>query len=148
MSWLLHNYFLPTINPSSVAEPQGTPLRPISPLLKQYKTLLKITTRDASLKSQYKIAISAIIRDIERWIAEAKVAANVAVGEIGWESGTPENFLDSGEIDVKERWALERLCDGLLQKGSLVPLSKKSVVSFSSQRTELTGILSGRGTSP
>lgn len=130
MSWLLHNYFLPTLNPSSIIEPQKTPLRPIMPILKQYKSLLKITTRDVSLKSQYKIAISAVTKDIEKWIAEAKVAVNVAAGEIGWESGAPENFLDSGEIDVKDRWALEKLCDALLQKGALVPLSKKYGMIF------------------
>lgn len=84
------------------------------------------------MKSQYKIAISAVTKDIEKWIAEAKVAVNVAVGEIGWESGAPENLLDSGEIDVKERWALEKLCDALLQKGALVPLSKKYGVKLSS----------------
>lgn len=133
MSWLLHNYFLPTLNPSSVVKLKTPSLRPIMPMLKQYKSLLKITTRDASLKSQYKIAISAVTKDIEKWVAEAKVAANVAVGEIGWESSTPESLSDSGEMDIKERWALERLCDALLQKGALVPLAKRYGVKISHQ---------------
>ncbi|KAF7339978.1 hypothetical protein MVEN_01915500 [Mycena venus] len=33
MTWLLHNYFLPTINPSTVAPPQSTPLRPLAPFV-------------------------------------------------------------------------------------------------------------------
>ena len=65
------------------------------------------------------------MKDIERWIAEGKVAANVAAGNLGWENGASEIVLDSGELDSKERWALERLCDALLEKGALVPLSNK-----------------------
>ncbi|KAF5377178.1 hypothetical protein D9615_006336 [Tricholomella constricta] len=124
MVWLLHNYFLPTINPSTAPD-SSAPLRPLEPILKQYKNLRKITTRDASLLTQYKPAVLSIMKDIERWIAEARVAANMATRELGWEANASEAILDSGEIDPKERWALERLCDALLQKGGLVPLSKK-----------------------
>ena len=60
---------------------------------------------------------------MERWISEAKVAANVAVS--GLDSGPASDNLSGGDEDPKERWALDRFCDGLLEKGALVPLSKK-----------------------
>lgn len=119
MTWLLHNYFLPTLNPSTVPPQQAAPLRPLAPILKQYKSLRKIITRDASLRSQYQQEIKGVFRDVERWIAEATVAANVAVGELGWDTS------EKGDQTAKERWALERLCDGLMDKGALAPLSKK-----------------------
>ncbi|KAJ7770825.1 Las1-like-domain-containing protein [Mycena maculata] len=122
MAWLLHNYFLPTLNPSTVAPQQAAPLRPLAPILKQYKSLRKIVARDASLRSQYQQEIKGVFRDVERWIAEATVAANVAVGELSWDTS------GKGDQNAKERWALERLCDGFLQKGALVPLSKKKRV--------------------
>jgi ribosomal biogenesis protein LAS1 len=122
---LLHNYFLPTLNPSTVSQAQATQLRSLAPILQQYKNLLKITTRDASVVSQYKAAISSVQRDIERWVSEAKVAANVAVGELEWDNGQINDIMGGVDEDPKEKWALERLCDGLLEKGALVPLSKK-----------------------
>lgn len=125
MNWLLHNYFLPTINPSSASEIYTAPLRPLAPILKQYKSLLKITTRDASLRSQYKLAITSVMKDIERWIAEVKVAANVAAGPLDWEHSVSRTILDAGELDAKEKWTLEKLCDALLEKSALVPLSKQ-----------------------
>jgi ribosomal biogenesis protein LAS1 len=79
--------------------------------------------RDASLRSHYHQEIKTILKDVERWIAEATVAANVAVGELGWDS--PEKADQS----TKEKWALERLCDALMEKGALVPLSKKCLPS-------------------
>ncbi|KAJ7655181.1 Las1-like-domain-containing protein [Mycena polygramma] len=118
MAWLLHNYFLPTINPSTVVPPKSAPLRSLTPALKQYKALRKIITRDASLRSQYNQEIKAVFKDVERWIAEATVSANVAVGQLGWDTGR-------GDQNSKERWALDRLCDALMEKGALVPLSKK-----------------------
>ncbi|KAJ6501686.1 Las1-like-domain-containing protein [Mycena vitilis] len=118
MAWLLHNYFLPTINPSTVVPPQSAPLRSLTPALKQYKALRKIITRDASLRSQYNQETKAVFKDVERWIAEATVSANVAVGQLGWDTGR-------GDQNSKERWALDRLCDALMEKGALVPLSKK-----------------------
>ncbi|KAJ7693686.1 Las1-like-domain-containing protein [Mycena rosella] len=122
MTWLLHNYFLPTLNPSTVPPPQAAPLRPLAPVLKLYKSLRKIITRDASLRSQYHQEIKSVFKDVERWIAEATVAANVAVGELGWDTS------QKGDQSAKERWALERLCDALMEKGALVPLSKKKRV--------------------
>ena len=121
MGWLLRNYFLPTINPSAI--PVSRPiLRPLGPILKQYKALLKKTTRDTSLKTKYEQAILSVMRDIERWICEAKVAANVVTEEVGWEDSPYESLHIS---DFKEKWALERLCDALLESGALIPSSKK-----------------------
>jgi ribosomal biogenesis protein LAS1 len=124
MAWLLHYYFLPTLNPSTASISQTT-LRPLAPILQEYKSILKLTTRDISLKSQYKDTISSIFKGIERWISEARVAANVLSGELGWEAGTE---VRSEYIEGKEKWALERVCDALIEKGALVPLSKKCVL--------------------
>ncbi|KAF9270560.1 Las1-domain-containing protein [Marasmius fiardii PR-910] len=124
MSWLLHNYWLPTINPSTTSKPVA-PLRPLSPILKQYKDVLKLVNRDASLKSRYKQSVNQILKEIEKWIAEAKVAANVATGELGWNTGHTTESLYPEERDGKEQYALEVLSDAFLEKGSLVPLSKK-----------------------
>lgn len=97
-------------------------MRPIAPHLKQYKALLKATTRDASLHSRYKPDIAKVLRDIERWIAEAKVAANVSTAMLEW---GPDNDGPDGEEEGREQWALERLCEALLDKGGLVPTSRK-----------------------
>ncbi|KAA1468458.1 Las1-domain-containing protein [Dentipellis sp. KUC8613] len=122
LAWLLHHYFLPTLNPTlqsqSQSQPHGPALRPLVPALKQYKTLQKLTTRDASLRSRYAADTTKLVRDVERWIAEARVAANMAE----WAAGADE--AADGE-ERKERWALERLCDALLEKGILVPMSKR-----------------------
>lgn len=83
---------------------------------------MKMTTRDASLRSQYKHELNTIFRDIERWVSEAKVSANFSSGGMGW---------DSDDQEGKEKWALEQLCEALLEKGALVPLSKK----YSTSRT-------------
>ncbi|TFK36790.1 Las1-like-domain-containing protein [Crucibulum laeve] len=125
MLWILHNYFLPTINPSVRSQSQPVPLRPLAPILRHYKSLLKAVTRDTSLRTQYKPQISTVLKDIERWIAEATVSANVSDGNIGWNSGGSIDNAPERDQDPKERWALEVLCDGLLEKGMLVPLSKK-----------------------
>src|ERR1700742_610588 len=122
MTWLLHNYFLPTLNPSATSLLQDkSPLRPLLPILKQYKSIMKSTTKDASLKSHYKPALSSIMRDIERWLAEAKIAAHDAVTGLDWVEFTSE--VSTQPKDSKEGWALERFCDGLLEKSSLIPLS-------------------------
>ena len=124
MTWLLHNYFIPVLNPSAPPKTQAPPLRPLQPLLTRYKTLLKTTTRDASLRSQYKAEITQVLRDVERWVAEAKVAADVSAVTLEWD----DTEVEAGQQeDGRERWALEKLCDALLEKGGLVPLSKKCV---------------------
>lgn len=132
MNWLFHHYFLPTLNPTlpdpSTSTSTQPTLRPLEPLLKQYKTLLKLVTRDASLRTQYRLEIEKVERDMERWVAEAVVAADVASGEFAWgrEAGVDGNGEDEAdEVDSKERWALNKVCDALLEKGMLVPLSKK-----------------------
>jgi ribosomal biogenesis protein LAS1 len=101
-------------------------MRPVSPLLEQYKTLSKITTRDVSLRSKYQGEITKVLRDIERWVSEVRVAANVAGGAFGWDTETVNEQDENGQLDTKERVALEGLCDALLEKGCLVPLSKRS----------------------
>ncbi|KAF9569854.1 Las1-domain-containing protein [Agrocybe pediades] len=126
LAWLLHNYFLPIINPVLNPQQIATPLRPLSPMLKLYKNTIKTITRDVSLASQYKPKLVAILRDLERWISEARVAANISSGELGWSNGySAEPTKTEEEADVKEIWALERFCDALADKGMLVPLSKK-----------------------
>jgi len=84
-------------------------------------------TRDASLRTRYKQEVNTIMRDVERWIAEAKVAANMTIGETGWDTGAAglQEMNIDGSVESKEKWALERFCDALLEKGGLVPLSKK-----------------------
>ncbi|KAI0757360.1 Las1-like-domain-containing protein [Daedaleopsis nitida] len=125
MGWLLHNYFLPTLNPSAPSSAPTAPLRPLSPLLKEYKTLMKATTRDATLHVQYRSEITKALRDVERWISEAKVAAaSTTGGGVGWEDAAADDGADDDE-DAREKWALDRLADALLEKGMLVPLSKK-----------------------
>lgn len=124
MTWLLNNYFLPTLYPATQPTAKTPPLRSLAPVLKEYKNLLKITTRDASLRSQYQTEVTRILRDVERWISEAKVASNVLSGAFDWDASPGAHEL---EADPRERWALERFCDTLLDKGMLVPLSKRSV---------------------
>ena len=71
---------------------------------------------------QYNTTVNNILREVERWVTEAKVAANIAVGGLGWDV---ETTVERGDQDVKERWALGRLCESLLERGALVPTSKK-----------------------
>ncbi|KAI0724189.1 Las1-domain-containing protein [Cerioporus squamosus] len=128
MTWLFHNYFLPTLNPSAKSSAPVPPLRPLAPLLKQYKSLLKATTRDATLHIQYRADITRALRDIERWISEAKIASSATTGGVAWDDVAPDENDDSEE-DAREKWALDRLSDVLLEKGMLVPLSKKKRMS-------------------
>ncbi|KAI0374539.1 Las1-domain-containing protein [Pilatotrama ljubarskyi] len=125
MAWLLPNYFLPTLNPATPSAAPLQPLRPLSPLLKQYKAFMKATTRDATLRVQYRAEITKLTREIERWIAEAKVASASAMGGVGWED--PQE--DGDEEDAREKWALDQFAEALIQKGMLVPLSKKKRLS-------------------
>ncbi|KAF5375020.1 hypothetical protein D9758_000099 [Tetrapyrgos nigripes] len=125
MSWLLQNYWLPTLNPSTASQSKAVTLHPVEPILKQYKNLLKIITRDTSLKKRYKQEIATVFKDLDKWLAEAKVAADVMTGELGWNTTHMVENAEGNEGDEKERWALEALSDTLLEKGGLVPLSKK-----------------------
>ncbi|KAF7798634.1 hypothetical protein EIP86_009857 [Pleurotus ostreatoroseus] len=105
MGWLLHNYFLPSLNPSMPAPSQAPSLRPITPLLKQYKSLLKATSRDTSLRSRYKPEITKVFREVERWISEAKVAADVSGAMLDWGA---DNDDSNSEEDGREQWAIEK----------------------------------------
>lgn len=124
MAWLLQNYFLPVLNPSvSVPSFEPPSIKPVEPLLKQYKVLVKTFTRDASLRTKLKPDLVKLLRDIERWVAEAKVAAHGAFRGFDY---IPEVDGDnSAQEDRPERWALTKLCEALLEKGCLVPLSKR-----------------------
>ncbi|KAI0271574.1 Las1-like-domain-containing protein [Gloeopeniophorella convolvens] len=128
LNWLLHNYFLLTLNPTLEPPPARPPLRPLEPLLKQYKSLLKLVSRDASLRARHAPDIDKVLRDVERWLAEARIAADASAREFAWqagERGTSTGADDEDEDDPREAWALERLCEALLVRGALVPVSRK-----------------------
>lgn len=152
----MHNYFLPTLNPaaSSARAPLPSTVRPVEPLLRRYKSLLKAVARDASLRARCAADIAGVLREVERWLAEARVAAvqmqmqmhagEIASGLSSYRARQPGEtaaaVLDNGddgdgdgdgeeelELEPREAWALDRLCDALLVKGALVPISRKSV---------------------
>jgi ribosomal biogenesis protein LAS1 len=156
LSWLLQNYFLPTLHPGvlaptaagAAASSPSTMTRPVGPLLRRYKSLLKTVSRDASLRAWHGADISGALREIERWLAEARVAAHTHASEFAsWlpyrDCGRAAVQMDDGERDDEgdededevleptEAWALDRFCDALLEKGALVPISRKSVYRHS-----------------
>ena len=88
---------------------------------------MKIVTRDTSLRQKHQPEIDSVLRDIERWIAEAKTAVDISSGNIGWEGAEWDDSTVNSEQEVKERLALEALCGNLMEKGALVPLAKKCV---------------------
>lgn len=110
-------------------------VRPVEPLLRQYKSLLKTVVRDASLRARCAGDISGVLREVERWLAEARVAAvqmQMQMHGSEFASGLSsyrgrQGGDDEGELEPepRETWALDRLCDALLVKGALVPLSRK-----------------------
>ena len=128
MRWLLYNYFLPTLSPSVQVSTQSPTIRSPLPLLQKYKSLSKSVTRDASLRNQLKQETNKTLRDIERWMAEAKIAANASVLGFEWDARIDEDNTDPENL--RERWMLEHFCDNLLEKGILVPLSKRRAVSL------------------
>ena len=122
----------------------------MEPLLRQYKSLLKTVARDASLRARRAPDIAGVLREIERWLAEARVAAvqmlagEFASGLSSYRGRQPGKAAaaavdnDDGdgdgeeeELEPREAWALDRLCDALLVKGALVPISRKSVINIS-----------------
>ena len=116
---MLHNYFLPTLSASNAeASIPAIQLSPLQPLFKQYKLIMKAISRDASLKSQYKDELARTLRDIERWIGEAKIASSSVIFN-GWGASDPN------DTDEDERWALERLSEALIDRGGLVPVSSR-----------------------
>ena len=122
MAWLLNNYWLPTLNPSVQNTALVPDLRSITPLFKRYKSLLKAVTRDTSLRTQYQPEITKVMREVERWIAEAKVASNLSLSELDWDVGENPDFYRQ---DAREKGALGRVGEELGAKGALVPQSKK-----------------------
>ena len=64
-----------------------------------------------------------MLRDIERWLAEARVTA--AAIDTQPTSMNEYGGSDDGDDDPTEAWALDRLCEALLARGALVPLSHK-----------------------
>ena len=110
----------------------------MEPLLARYKSLLKTVTRDASLRTRHAADISSVLREIERWLAEARVAA-VAPHTHAYKPVAAVSALaaavvdgddrDDEELEPREAWALDRLCDALLVRGAIVPVSRKSVLS-------------------
>ncbi|KAF9524079.1 Las1-like-domain-containing protein [Crepidotus variabilis] len=121
MSWLLHNYYLPMLNPPIATTQKSqsiVQIRPLIPLLKGYKGTMKTMTRDVSVVTQHRAKLLSVLRDIERWIGECQVAAT-GLEDLGW----GDRSMD--DENTRETWAVERFCDGLAEKGMLVPLSKK-----------------------
>ena len=116
---------MPELHPSSAEPAQRQSLRTATPLLKKYSVLMKVVTRDASLKHRHQPEIDNVLRDIERWIAEAKAAVDISSGNLGWEDTERDDSTTNSTQTVKERLALEALCDSLMEKGALVPLAKK-----------------------
>lgn len=139
LSWLLHNYFVPTLNPALAhtsprppLPPTGPRLRPAEPLLRRYKSLLKSSlAHDASpsLRARHEADVRAVLREIERWLAEARVAAAAdADAQPTSEFGAAplgDDDDDDDDYPKEEAWALDRLCEALLARGALVPLSRK-----------------------
>lgn len=86
---------------------------------------MKTVARDESLRKQYQDDIDTVMRDIERWITESKVSAELAINPLGW--GSDDNSV-AAPVDIKEKWALEIICGALLERGVLVPVSKRSEI--------------------
>ena len=75
-----------------------------------------------------KAALAASLPEIEALRAqleEAKVAAtSIALDMLSYQSRDEDTRQ---EPDARERWALDRLCDELFERGGLVPVSAKCV---------------------
>ncbi|KAG8897593.1 rRNA-processing protein las1, partial [Tulasnella sp. 417] len=91
-------------------------LSPVEPILQRYKSLVKATSKDITLQKKRSTDFDKVFRDLERWIGEAKIASWGAMNL---------SVVDDDEDDWKEGWALDRLCEALLGRGGLVPVSKK-----------------------
>ncbi|BGP51858.1 rRNA-processing protein las1 [Rhodotorula kratochvilovae] len=116
LDWLYTHYWLPTLTSftsSSSLDPLASlpplPLSTIRPLLTSYKSLLKSSTRDASLAGRLRADVQKCYRDVERWVAEN------ALG------GGPRGAMAE---KARER-ALEGVAEVLWTEGGLVPLAKK-----------------------
>ncbi|KAG9041227.1 rRNA-processing protein las1 [Tulasnella sp. UAMH 9824] len=116
LTWLLHNYFMPTLSPALSSSQSTIQLSPVEPILQRYKSLTKATSKDITLQKKRTAEFDKVFRDLERWIGEAKIASWGAMNL---------SVVDDDEDDWKEGWALDRLCEALLGRGGLVPVSKK-----------------------
>lgn len=126
LTWLLHNYFIPTISPALASSQTTIQLSPVEPILQRYKSLVKATSKDVTLQRKKAADFDKVFRDLERWIGEAKIASWGAMNL---------SVVDDDEDDWKEGWALDRLCEALLGRGGLVPVSKKKRSQPSSKVT-------------
>ncbi|KAH9046478.1 Las1-domain-containing protein [Lactarius hengduanensis] len=129
LTWLLHNYFRPTLDPTlaHVAPQIRHSLRPAEPLLRRYKGLLKSLARDDDAAQRRNADVRAVLRELERWLAEARIvganAQSTNENEGWWHARAADDDGDGDE--PREAWALDRLCEALLARGALVPLSRK-----------------------
>lgn len=75
--------------------------------------------KDSSLVTKRKGELNRILRDVDRWISDTKMAV----------TGSKVHVNDEEDADM-DQWAeelvLDRVCDGLLAKGGLLA-SRKSV---------------------
>lgn len=116
LTWLLHNYFMPTLSPALSSSQSTIQLSPVEPILQRYKSLMKATSKDVTLQKKRAADFDKVFRDLERWVGEAKIASWGAMNL---------SVVDDDEDEWKEGWALDRLCEALLGRGGLVPVSKK-----------------------
>lgn len=58
----------------------------------------------------------------------------VAIAAVVDNGNDDDDDGDDEEPEPREAWALDRLCDALLAKGALVPISRKSVIGVLSCR--------------
>ena len=130
MNWLLHHYFIPNLTQNTQpadADEVAQSLSPLQPLLKRYKVLHKQIAKDRSLQTRLNPDAVKILRDVERWIGEAKLAATTAVFD-GWGFETSSSNEDGSRDGVqlgREKYALDILCENLLERGCLVPVSSR-----------------------
>ncbi|KAF8321616.1 Las1-domain-containing protein [Clavulina sp. PMI_390] len=113
LTWLLNNYWLPTVAPANLEDAPPPVIPPVLPLLKEYRSLMKSIARDASIKGVKKGDIARMHRDLERWVGETKVSYGMDSGQMGMD-------------DEGEKFAIEKLCEELVESGYLVSISKKS----------------------
>ncbi|GAA5848589.1 hypothetical protein JCM9279_002709 [Rhodotorula babjevae] len=121
LDWLYANYWLPALaafSSSSTLSPLASlpppPLSTLRPhLLTTYKTLLKSSTRDASLAGRLRADIHKCYRDVERWVAENSLG------------GGPRSREGGVSADKARERALEGVAEVLWSEGGLVPLAKK-----------------------
>ncbi|KAG8884687.1 rRNA-processing protein las1 [Tulasnella sp. 332] len=119
LAWLLRNYFIPTIHPTPSVEVQPTMVLPsFAPLLQEYKALMKLQANDSSLIHRQRDNLNRILRNMERWINETKLALRGSFGFQGIDEG---NNVE----EQSEGLALDYLCDNMLVKGGLFRVSKK-----------------------